>query len=179
MPDDRPSGHDPGVDQRWWVETGKATQPAHTDRPATPIDTRFFDIGYKFEQEQAKTRLTDVNVKFLEQTQPAPGDWALLHMVPEERVPEPTLEQVKERIALPAGARGLIIDSGHSARVILTGEPAGERILEFTLGESSSFDCWVDGEWVHEELFRDAEEALTQAPPLVAHYLSVQQPQAV
>ena len=179
MPDDRPSGDAPLPEHRWWVDTGKAAQPRRTDRPPTLIDERFFDIGYEFEQEQAKIRLTDVNEKFLEQTRPASDTWTMLHMVPDERVPDATITRIKERISLPEGARGLLIDSGHAMRAILTGARMGERILEFTLGESSSFDCWVDGEWIHEELFHDETDALDRAQPLVTRYLDLQQPVAV
>jgi hypothetical protein len=159
----------PAVEHRWWVDTGKSERA----RPAAPapVGSRFFDIGYEFDQERARTRLTDINLKFLEEARPAAGEWTLLRMVAHEHVPAAELERVTKRLALPPNARGVIVDSGRSARFIITGEPAGERVLEFTLGEESSFDCWIRGDWVHEELFRNLEDALRKAGPYMKHYL--------
>ena len=56
-------------------------------------------------------------------------------------------------------------------RVIVTGTPVGERILEFNFTQEASFDCWVRGEWVREELFTDPQELLRQAARLLDKYL--------
>ena len=163
----------PAIENRWWVDTGKSEERARPATPATraPVGSRFFDIGYEFDQERARTRLSDINVKFLEEARPAQGEWTTLRMVPSEAIPAGQVERIKRRLALPPDARGVIVDSGRSARFIITGDPVGERILEFTLGEESSFDCWIRGDWVHEELFRNMEEALRKAGPYVKHYL--------
>ena len=166
----------PAVADRWWVDTGKTTERARTtpsgERP--PIGTRFFDIGYEFDQERARTRLTDINLKFLEEAQPAPDEWKIIHMVPRESVPARELERLKARLPLPPRARGVIVDSGRSVRFIITGDPVGECVLEFTLGEESSFDCWVRGDWVREELFGSLDDALRKAKPYLHRYLESQ-----
>jgi len=176
---DKPREGGPTVENRWWVDTGKPTEPAKLlpkgERP--PIGTRFFDIGYEFDQEQAKQRLTDLNLGFLAEARPEPNEWRLVRMVPNESVPAGQIERIKRWLPLPPGARGVIVDSGRSVRFLITGDPVGERVLEFTLGEESSFDCWVRGEWVREELFRDLDEALRNARPFVERYLGPQ-PQA-
>ncbi len=41
---------------------------------------------------------------------------------------------------LPPGAWGVLVDSRRSDRFVLAGDPVGERVLEFTLGEAPSFD---------------------------------------
>jgi hypothetical protein len=169
----------PRVEDRWWVDTGKAEHaPAKPGAPRPPVGSRFFDIGYEFDQERARTRLTDLNLKLIEEAAPAPGEWRVLRMVPNESVPPAELERMRDRIPLPAGARGVIVDSGRSARFILTADPVGERVLEFTLGEESSFDCWVHGDWVREELFTSVDEALDKARPYVRRYLE-SQPQSL
>ncbi len=172
MADDRREGA-PAVEHRWWVDTGKTKERARSipagERP--PVGSRFFDIGYDYDQERARTRLTDINMKFLEEARPGLGEWTTVRMVPRENVPAAELERVKRRFALPSDARGVIVDSGRSARFIVTGEPVGERILEFTLGEESSFDCWIRGDWVHEELFGSLEDALRKVGPYMKHYL--------
>ena len=166
----------PAVENRWWVDTGKSGErpraPASGERPA--VGSRFLDIGYEFDQARARTRLTDSNLKFLEEAGPGPDEWKMLCLVPNERVPPQELERMKRQIALPRGARGVIVDSGRSVRFIVTADPIGERILEFTLGEVSSFDCWIRGEWVREELFDDLDDALRKARPYLTHYLGSQ-----
>jgi hypothetical protein len=172
---EHPRDGKPAVENRWWVDTGKAnerTRPAAAER--APVGSRFFDIGYEFDQERARTRLSDINLKFLEEAHPDAGEWTTVCMVPSESVPAADLERVKRRLALPPDARGVVVDSGRSARFIITGDPIGERILEFTLGEESSFDCWIRGDWVHEELFQSVEDALRKAGPYVKHYLGSQ-----
>ena len=163
----------PAVADRWWVDFDKTTERAKAfpkgERP--PIGTRFFDIGYEFDQERARTRLTDLNLKFLEEAAPEIGEWSTIRMVPHESVPPAELERLKRRLPLPPFARGVIVDSGRSVRFIITGDPVGERILEFTLGEESSFDCWVRGDWVREELFSNLDDALQKAQPYLQQYL--------
>jgi hypothetical protein len=87
-------------------------------------------------------------------------------------MPEAKVERVKAALRLPPGSRGVLVDSGDSLRAILTGEPVGERVIEIRLGEESSFDAWVQGEWVYEHLFRDLADALRRAPALVREYLT-------
>lgn len=172
----KPREGGPTVENRWWVDTDKSTEPARIvpkgERP--PFGSRFFDIGYDFDQERAKHRLTDLNLKFLDEGRPEPDEWRLIRMVPNESIPAAQIERIKQRLPLPPGARGVIVDSGRSVRFIITGDPVGERVLEFTLGEESSFDCWIRGDWVREELFRDLDDALQNARPFVGRYLGPQ-----
>jgi len=56
-------------------------------------------------------------------------------------------------------------------RAIITGRKTGERLVEVRLGEESSFDAWVRGEWVREALFPSFGEALRRIPALVREYL--------
>ena len=172
MPQDR---HDGGaaVENRWWVDTGKTKERARavTSGERPPVGSKFFDIGYEFDQESARARLTDLNLKILEEARPPLGGWAVVRMVPNECVPVADLDRMKQRLSLPQNARGVIVDCGRTVRFIITGEPVGERILDFTLGEESSFDCWIRGDWVHEELFSTLDEALRKARPYVGQYL--------
>jgi hypothetical protein len=168
------------AEQRWWVDTGKAGSRGRADEAKAPtlIGARFFDVGYAFEQDQAKVRLTDINIKLLEEARPERGEWKILRMVPGESLSESKVRDLQTRVPLPDGARGVLVDSGRSARLIVTGEPVSERILEFRLGELSSFDCWIRGEWVREEIFRDEEHALQEAGAYVDRYLGSTQPEA-
>ena len=96
----------------------------------------------------------------------------MVHVLAGERFPEGRIEKAKAALRLPPGCRGVLIDSGTSLRAILTAQPVGDRLVEVRLGEESSFDAWVNGEWVREALFRDFEDGLRRAPALVREYLT-------
>ncbi len=170
----KPRERGPTVENRWWVDTGKATEPARAIVPKAErpmIGDRFFAIGADFDQERAKARLTDQNLKLLDEGRPASGEWRRLRTLADAAVAEAELQRLLRRVPLPPGARGVIVDCGRSVRFIITGDPVGERVLEFTLGEESSFDCWIRGDWVREELFGHLEDALREAAPIVEQYL--------
>ena len=156
---------------RWWVDHGKprerAVPPAGSD--ATLVSS-FFREAAGYNQDVARNSLTDLNLRLLEEGNPPPDGWAYLRMT-EEQFSQKTLEQIKGTVALPPGGRALAVDSGVSLRVILTGQPTGERLVELRFGEESSFDAWVDGEWVGEALFGGLQEALKAAPAFVAKHL--------
>ena len=164
-------GDRPTVENRWWVDQGKDARGMPVERPPAPFGGRFFRTGAGFEQERARLRLTDSNLKWLEENQPPADGWAVVQVLPEEHYPAAKLERVKKALALPPGGRGVLVDSGDSVRAIMTGEPVGERLVEVRLGEESSFDAWVRGEWVRESLFRDFDDALRRVPALVHEYL--------
>ena len=164
-------GDRPTVD-RWWVDQGKDAKGAPAVRPPTKYGGRFFRTGEGFEQDRARLRLTDSNLKWLQEANPPADGWALVRVLPGERFPEGKVERVKAALRLPAGGRGVLVDSGVSLRAIVTGSPAGERLVELRLGGESSFDAWVRGEWVREVVFRDFEDALRRAPALLREYLS-------
>jgi hypothetical protein len=149
-------GDRPSLENRWWVDQGKDGQPI--ERPPATFGNRFFRTAAGFDQDRAQRRLTDLNLKWFTEASPEPGGWAVLHVLEKERVP-------------PKG-RGILVDSGSSVRVILTGEPVGERLVEVRLGDESSFDAWVRGEWVREAIFRSFDEGLRRTPALAREYLT-------
>jgi hypothetical protein len=165
-------GDQPTVENRWWVDQGKDAKGNPLPRPPAKFGHQFFRSGEGFEQDRARLRLTDSNLKWLEESQPAPDTWALVHVLPRDRFPAGRVERVKAVVKLPPGGRGVLVDSGTSLRAIITGQPAGERLVELRLGEDSSFDAWVHGEWVREVLFRGFDDALRRAPALVREYLT-------
>jgi hypothetical protein len=165
-------GDRPTVENRWWVDQGKDAKGNPVPRPPAQFGHRFFRTGDGFEQDRARVRLTDSNLKWLEEAGPAPGSWTVVRVLSGERVPDARVEKVKAAFRLPPGGRGVLVDSGTSLRAIITAEPVGERLVEVRLGEESSFDAWVNGEWVREALFRNFDEGLRRAPALVREYLT-------
>jgi hypothetical protein len=155
-------GDRPVVD-RWWVDQGKDAKGNPLPRPPATYGGSFFRTGDGFEQDRARVRLTDSNLKWLEEGRPPADGWAVVQVFTGER---------SSAFKLPRGGRGVLVDSGNALRAILTGEPVGERLIELRLGEESSFDAWVNGEWVREVLFRNFDDALRRAPVLVREYLT-------
>ena len=162
---------DSSAQRRWWIDQGKARE-----RKALPSNDKptggasFFQAGIGYDQDTARSRLTDLNLKLLAEGAPPENGWGYLQMTP-DRFPTRTLEQIKRAVPLGPGVRALAVDSGVSLRVILTGNPQGERLLELRFGEQSSFDAWVSGEWVEEALFERLPEALRAAGAFVTQYL--------
>jgi len=169
---------DPGQDPqaraytRWWIDEGKERERARNkaaERP--PSGERFFGVVRGYDQAAAHARLTDLNLTLLREANPAPDEIAYLGMT-RERFPSERFEQVKKAIRLPPGARAVAVDSGNSLRLIATGTPPGERLIELRFSlQDSSFDAWIAGEWVAERVFQRADEALREAPGFVREYL--------
>lgn len=166
-------GDRPTVENRWWVDQGKEPRGGGVvERPPPQFGKTFFRSGDGFEQERARLRLTDSNLKWLEEANPPANGWAYVQVLPGERTPEQRLERVKGAVRLPPGGRGVLVDSGISLRAIVTASPPGERLLELRLGDDASLDVWVHGEWVREVIFRGFDDALRRAPALVREYLT-------
>ena len=161
------------VGNRWWAELGKERREPAVRK--APVGSRFYRAGQGFEQDKARDRLTDNNLKILRQTNPPQGSWAYLPLA-DRVIAEPQREKIRQSIAVPSYARAVLVDCGKYARVLVTGTPIGERVLELTLGGAPSFDCWVHDDWVCEEVYRSTDEAIKKFRRRVEQYLS---PQAI
>jgi hypothetical protein len=167
---DKPA-EDPNAN-KWWIDV---TERVRSKRPPGPAGMSFFQVAHDFEQDKARDRLTDNNLKLLLSIDPSPGQWSYVQLA-ETRYPKRELERVKNLVPLPPYARGLVVDCGRSLRLLVTGTPVGARILELALGEAPSFDCWIDHEWVREEVFNDGEKAMRAFQRFIRDYLA---PEAV
>lgn len=160
----------PTVTNRWWVDLG-GTEKVKVRRPSGPAGSQFFQAAHDFEQERARERLTDNNLKLLVAADPPEAGWGYVRLA-ETTYPERELERIKGLVSLPPYARGVVVDCGRSVRLLITGTPPGQRVLELTLGEAPSFDCWVENEWVREALFDDADKAIEALKRFIRDYLS-------
>jgi len=158
------------LQERWWVDQGKPRERARPAPAEVIAGASFYKIAEGYSQDVARKRLTDLNLKLLQEGNPPPDGWATLELTP-DRFPAKKADQIKAMVQLPPGGRALAIDSGVSLRVILTGDPPGERLLELRFGEESSFDAWIRGEWVYEALFDRLKAALKAAPAFIQEYL--------
>jgi hypothetical protein len=157
-------------ENRWWVDQGKSRERAKPQERQAPAGAQFFRSVENYDQEQARENLSDLNLKLLQESNPAPGEWAYLPLLA-ERSSAKEVEKIKRGFPLPASARGVLVDSGQSLRAIVTDTARGERILEFNFIDEASFDCWIRGEWVREEVFNDKHQLLQNAPQLLRQYL--------
>lgn len=157
-------------ENRWWVDQGKNGERAKPEERQAPAGAQFFRSVEGYDQEKARENLTDLNLKLLAQANPAPGQWAYLSLV-DERSPVREIEKIKRALPLPANACGVLVDSGHALRAIVTGNPLHERVLEFNFIDEASFDCWLRGEWVCEEVFKGRHVLLQRAQALLQRYL--------
>jgi len=166
----RDSPAEPVVDDRWWVDVS-GVRSRREDRSSETTAGRFFHTVRDFNQDGAVRRLTENNLTLLSEAQPPEGGWAYVKLVEPPRSKRER-ERLQRLVALPDYARGVFVDSGGLTRLVITGTPIGARILELALSSTVSFDAWVDGEWVEELLFEDAEKALRALRRSVEHYLS-------
>lgn len=174
-PDGESTGENAAIENRWWVDTGKRESRSSAARAASGdgapiVGDRFFAVGRGFDQDRARSALTDSNLNLIREANPSEGTWAYLSMI-EDKSPEERLAKVRRMLRLPRWARGVLVDAGTSIRAIATGDPVGERIVELTLGSQSSFDAWANGEWVREKVFRSRERALREGAGLIVRYL--------
>lgn len=135
-----------------------------------PAGAGFFRSFENYDQEEAREWLSNPNVKLIDRANPKPGEWAYCSLV-EERCSPREIERVKRALPIPPDVYAVLIDSGLSLRAIITGTPMYERLLEFNFLDEASFDCWIQGEWVCEEVFDDKAELLRRAVKLLEEYL--------
>src|SRR5262245_46489636 len=129
----------PTSEDRWWVDRDKEGEQARPEQRHPPAGAVFFRSVEGYSQEHALANLTDLNLKLLTQANPDPGEWGYIALC-EERSPAKEVEKIKRALPLPASARAVVVDSGRSLRVIVTGTPVNERILEFNFIAEASFD---------------------------------------
>lgn len=159
---------------KWWVDHAKSGRERSKDEPPPPAAARFYVAARGYDQERARSGLVDLNLKLLHESNPPPNGFGYLNLIDEPSPPH-ILEKVKRSFVLPEGARAVVVDAGKMVRVIVTGSPVGERVLEFNFNRHEpSFDAWVRGEWKEEILFRDLPELYRSIPKLVERYMGAE-----
>lgn len=168
MPSDQ-TANDPA---KWWIDQSKVDQKTPRKEATASYGAHFYRSAEGYEQERARSGLTDLNRKLLAEANPSENELAYLNLI-DERSPEKRLERIRRAVPLPEGARAVLVDAGKMARVIVTGSPIGERILEFNFNRGEpTFDAWIRDEWKEEILFDDLNELYREAPKLIERYFS-------
>lgn len=157
---------------KWWIDRGPVKE---REKPATPvkgiIETWAYELLKNYNQDQAAKNLVDINSKLLSGMSVESGEWGYYSLDVGTYPPE-KLSKIKSGLPLPPGTRGIVIDAGYSVRVIITGEPVGERYVDINFTDSPSLDFWVHGQLVDERVYSNMGEALKRIRPELSRYLN-------
>jgi hypothetical protein len=157
---------------KWWIDRGPVKE---REKPAAPVrgivEKWAYELLKGYNQEHAMKNLVDINVRLLKELSVAPGEWGYFSM-DVGTYPADKLGKIKSALSLPPGARGLVIDAGYSARIVITGEPVAERYVDINFTDAPSLDYWVNGQLVEERVFPNVGEALKRIRPELRRYLN-------
>jgi hypothetical protein len=168
MPDEKDTQFE---ETKWWIDRGPVKEREKAASPVKGIVEQWATELLKgYNQELAAKNLVDINAKILQSLSVGTGQWAY-YSLEVGTYPTDKLERIKNALPLPPGARGVIIDAGYSLRMVITGEPMGERYLDINFTEAPSLDYWVKGQLVEERQFSNIGEALRRIKPDLVDYL--------
>ncbi len=170
MPDEKSQAFE---ETKWWVDRGPVKEREKPDQQAKGIIEKWaYELLKNYNQDQAAKNLVDINQKILNQLSVNPGEWGYLSL-DVGTYPAEKLARIKSGLPLPRGARGVIIDAGYSARIVITGEPIGERYVDINFTDAPSLDYWVNGQLIEERVFANMGEALKRIRSRIPRYLSL------
>ena len=162
----------PVEELKWWIDRG----PVKEREKIPPLERGIiekwvYEMLKDYSQERAVRNVVDINPRILKEFSAAPLGWSYLSLGVGS-YPANGLDKIKNALQLPADARALLIDAGYSVRLLITGEPIGERLLDINFTEAPSLDYWVRNELVEERLFPNVEVALKELKSALSGYSS-------
>lgn len=162
----------PFEETKWWIDRRPVKERDKSAEPVKGIIEKWaVDLLKNYNQDEAAKNLVDINLRIFKGLTIAPGEWGYYSLeigtYPAER-----LAKIKSSLPLPAGTRGIVIDAGFSVRVIITGEPVGERYIDINFVDAPSLDYWVNGQLIEERVFSNVGEALKRIRPDLPSYLN-------
>ena len=145
---------------KWWIDRRAVKE---RDKAAAPvkgiIEKWAVELLENYNQDEAAKNLVDINMKIFRELKVEPGQWGY-YSLDIGKYPPDKLEKIKAALLLPPGARGIVIDAGFSVRVMITGEPVGERYVDINFVDAPSLDYWVKSQLIEERVFSNIGEAL-------------------
>lgn len=161
----------PAEELKWWIDRGPVKE-REKERPAKGIIEKWvYELLKDYSQEQAIRGVVDINRRLLGEVPVRSGEWGY-YSLGIGSYPAKALARIKSSLRLPPGARAITIDAGYSVRVLITGEPPGERLLDINFTEAPSLDFWLRGELMEERLFSSVDEAVKKLGASLSAYLS-------
>jgi hypothetical protein len=159
---------------KWWIDRGPVKERDKSAEPIKGIIEKWaYELLKNYNQDQAAKNLVDINSKILNGMTVGPGAWGYYSLDVGTYPPE-KLAKIKANLPLPPRTRGIVIDAGYSVRVIITGEPIGERYIDVNFTDAPSLDYWVNGQLVEERVFSNVGEALKRIRTDLPDYLNSQ-----
>ena len=156
---------------KWWIDTGiKQRSDADEREPIGVIERWAFELLKDYRQERALQNIVDINGQVLRELGNNEDRWVYVSLGVGE-FPQKRLNYIKDSLRMPRYARALAIDAGYSVRVLMTGNPPGEKVLDINFTEAPSMDYWNNGELVEEQMFRSIEDALKRLRNSIHRYL--------
>lgn len=156
---------------KWWIDRGPVKERDKSAEPIKGIIEKWaYELLKNYNQDQAAKNLVDINSKILNGMSVGPGTWGYYSLDVGTYPPE-KLAKIKSSLPLPPSTRGIVIDAGYSVRVIITGEPVGERYVDINFTDAPSLDYWVNGQLVEERVFSNVGEALKRIRANLPDYL--------
>ena len=168
MPDEKDAQFE---ETKWWIDRGPVKEREKPAAAVKGIVEQWATALLKgYNQDLAAKNLVDINPKILNSLSVNAGEWAY-YSLDVGTYPLDKLEKIKSALPLPPGARAIVIDAGYSLRMVITGEPVGERYVDINFTDAPSLDYWVRGQLVEEQVFSNVGEALRRIRPDLAGYL--------
>ena len=123
---------------KWWIDTGNKQQSETDERVHQGVIERWaFDLLKDYRQERALQNIVDINGQVLRELGNNEERWVYLSLGVGEFPPK-RLNYIKDSLRIPRYARALAIDAGYSIRVLITGNPPGEKVLDINFTEAPS-----------------------------------------
>ncbi len=166
------TGPDPTIQEtKWWIDTGvRRGQEAPEREPKGVIERWAFELLKDYRQERALQNIVDINGQVLRELGNNDQRWVHVSLGVGE-FPTKRLNHIKDALRIPRYSRALVIDAGYSVRILITGDPPGEKLLDINFTESPSLDYWINGELMEEQMFRSIDDALKRLRNSVHRYL--------
>ena len=162
----------PFEETKWWIDRRPVKDRDKSAEPIKGIIEKWaVDLLKNYNQDEAAKNLVDINQRIFKGLTIAPGEWGY-YSLEVGTYPAERLAKIKTGLPLPAGTRGIVIDAGYSVRIIITGEPVGERYVDINFVDAPSLDFWVNGQLIEERVFSNLGEALKRIRPNLPRYLN-------
>jgi hypothetical protein len=169
MPDEKTP---PVEEVKWWIDRGPVKEREKSEALGRGIIEKWtYELLKDYKQEQAVRNVVDINLRTLKDLARAPLGWNYVSLGV-GTYPDDKLDKIKKAFELPADARALLIDAGYSVRLLITGEPVGERLIDVNFTEGPSLDYWANNELIEEKLFSNVAATLRELKSSLAGYLN-------
>ena len=156
---------------KWWIDRRAVKERDKSAAPVRGIIEKWaVDLLEHYNQDEAAKNLVDINLKIFRELTIEPGQWGYFSL-DIGTAPQEKLEKIRAALPLPPGARGIVIDAGFSVRVMITGEPVGERYVDINFVDAPSLDYWVKSQLIEERVFSNIGEALKRIRPDLPRYV--------